>query len=72
MHCGSHRYLHRLQIHTRLLALIRKHDLQQPCDLRGYFLLDRFGRFFSSGAPIPAGRARQIRVLKSTNSRLKS
>ena len=72
MHCRARRHLQGLQIDAALLAQIGKHDFQQPCDFSGYFLPDRFRRFFSSGPASSVGRARQIRVLNSTNSRLNS
>ena len=72
MHRRTGRHLQCLQIDVSLLAQIRKHDFQQPRDFSGYFLLDGFRRFFSSGPAASVGRARQIRVLRSTNSRLSS
>jgi hypothetical protein len=65
--------LHRFQIRlARLLAL--GEDTSQQ---RGYFardlVLDRLGRFFSSGVSVScAGRARQIFSLTSKRSRLNS
>jgi hypothetical protein len=73
MQSSAQSHFHRLQIRLAGLLALGEDARQQ----RGYFardfVLDRLGRFFSSGVSVSStGRARQIFSLISNRLRLKS
>ena len=69
MHGRTHRPFYGLQIQTPGLAATLEQDAEQLVYFARDFLLDRFGRFFSTGERVSStGRARQILALTSSNS----
>ena len=73
MKSSAERHLYRFQIRLAGLLALGKNASQQgryfACDL----VLDRLGRFFSSGVSVSStGRVRQIFSFTSSNSRLSS
>jgi hypothetical protein len=73
MHGQTHGHLDGFQIEPAALAAAVEDDAQQPIYFACDFLLDRFGRFFSSGvcSSCSTGRKRQTLRLSSTNSPVK-
>jgi hypothetical protein len=69
MHHRPHDHLGGFQVQVPRLAAPIENDAQQLVYFARDFLLDGFGRFFSSGDSVSvAGRARQIFSLTSNNS----
>jgi hypothetical protein len=69
MHGRAHRRFQRFQIHTPRLVAALEHYTQQLLYFARDFLVDGFGRFFSSGDRVAStGRARQIFSFTSSNS----
>jgi hypothetical protein len=69
MHRRTHSHFDGFQIQTPRLAPTAEDDAQQLVYFARDFLMDRFGRFFSSCERVSAtGRARQIFSFTSSNS----
>ncbi len=69
MHGRTHSRFDRFQIHTPRPVATLEHDSQELLYLARDLLVDRFGRFFSSGDRVSStGRARQILSFTSSSS----